>query len=374
MSAVFSDVVRWVSDRFPRLLRRKAKSKPLTAAERLRREWGENVAAGTANGDSTGVAALVDPTAIPLGSRFRPRPAAYSVTMGQMEDISRGLKQIPPLPQGVIQVMQELDSKEASAASVATAIGREPVMAASILRIANSAAVGLRREVSNVSEAVSYLGFSTTKSLFLRLKMDAMVPSKKGRGGYDADRLWIHAMAVAQASEEIARRVGGTDPQLALTAGLLHDIGKLAINNRFDTIVADLWAETGNKTRSILDRERELFGADHAVIGAALAREWKLPSDLSEIIRLHHLPVGAPIELNDSARRALLSVYLANQLVKYRHVYCSDMEIDDVSNDVTHELGLPDFFELAIDVRLRSLIDRAITMNGGESAAPAIAA
>jgi len=367
MSAVFSDVIAWVSERFGKLLGRKAGSGPksMTAADRLRQEWGQNA---EAMGAATPPTTLIDPAALPLGSRFRPRPAAYSMTMGQMEDISRGLKQIPPLPQGVIQVMRELGSKEASAASVAAAIGREPVMAASILRIANSAAMGLSREVSNVSEAVAYLGFSTTKSLFLRLKMDVMVPSGKGRNGYDADKLWVHAMAVAQASEDIARRAGGTDPQLALTAGLLHDIGKLAINNQYDATVANLWAATADKGRSILDRERELFGADHAFIGAALATEWKLPQDLIDIIRLHHLPVGDPMEISHNARRTLLSVYLANQLVKYRHVYCSDMEIDDVSSDVTKELGLPDFFELAIDVRLRNLIDRAIAMNGGEAA------
>ena len=368
MSAGFSDVIAWVADRFGRLVGRKVVTKPKgpTAADRLRREWGENAAAGAPP--------AVDAAVLPLGSRFRPRPAAYSMTLGQMEEVSRGLKQIPPLPEGVIQVMRELDSKEASAESVAAAIGREPVMAASILRIANSAAVGLRREVSNVSEAVAYLGFSTTKSLFLRLKMDALVPSNRGNNGYHADKLWVHALAVAQAAEDIARRAGGTDPQLALTAGLLHDIGKLAINNQFDSTVSQLWIEAADKGRSILDRERELFGADHAFIGAALATEWKLPHDLTEIIRLHHLPVGVEIELAKIPRRALLCVYLANQLVKYRHVYCGDMEIDDVPAEITQELGLPDFFELAIDTRLRSLIDRAIAMNGGETAVVAAAA
>jgi len=364
MSARFSDVVAW----FTGLLGRKPKVQQPSAADRLRREWGEQAAMSqTATNPA-------DAAALPFGSRFRPRPAAYSMTMGQMEEITRGLKQIPPLPQGVIQVMRELDSKDASAATVAQAIGREPVMAASILRIANSAATGLRREVTNVSEAVSYLGFSTTKSLFLRLKMDALVPSKRGSRGYDADKLWVHAVAVAQASEDLARRAGGTDPQLALTAGLLHDIGKLAINNQYTESVAKLWTDGADKGVSILDRERELFGADHAFIGSALAAEWKLPADLVGIIRFHHLPVGVDMDLSNDARRALLCVYIANQLVKYRHVYCGDMEIDDVSNDLTRELGLPDFFELAIDERLRASIDRAIAMNGGESAAPIPAA
>jgi putative nucleotidyltransferase with HDIG domain len=366
MSAVFSDVLAWLSDRIAVWFGRPVEANPPTAADRLRQEWGEQATSATA---------VAEGTSLPLGSKFRPRPAAYSLTFGQMEEISKGLRQIPPLPQGLIQVMRELDSREASAASVASAIAREPVMAASILRIANSAATGLRREVSNVSEAVAYLGFSTTKSLFLRLNMDALVPSTRG-DGYDADKLWVHAVAVAQASEDLARRAGGTDPQLALTAGLLHDIGKLAINNRYDHTVARLWAQGADSGRSILDRERELFGADHAFIGSALATEWKLPKDLAGIIRLHHLPVGVEIDLDDSARRALFCVYIANQLVKYRHVYCNDMEIDDVTDDITRELALPNFFDLAIDESLRTSIDRAIAMNGGETAVatPAAAA
>jgi putative nucleotidyltransferase with HDIG domain len=301
----------------------------------------------------------------PLGSRFRPRPTGYSLSVGQMEEVNRGLRQIPPLPQGALLVMQELDSETASAASVAQVIAREPVMAASVLRIANSAALGLRREIANVSEAVAYLGFSTTKSLFLRLKMESILPRVPTGRGYDADKLWVHSMAVAQAAEEIARRAGGGDPQLALTAGLLHDIGKLAINSRDDAALGELWPENPDASESIIDRERKLFGADHAFIGAALATEWKLPKDLSDIIRLHHLPVDQPVELGAVARKALFSVYLANQLVKYRHVYCPNMEIDEVPESLTEELGLPNWINLLQDQRLVGIIDRALQLNGG---------
>lgn len=305
----------------------------------------------------------------PLGARFRPRPTGYSLSLAQMEEVGRGLRQIPPLPQGVLLVMREIDSENASAASVAQVVAREPVMAASVLRIANSAAMGLRREISNVSEAVAYLGFSTTKSLFLRLKMDATIPRAKTGRGYDPDKLWVHAMAVAQAAEEIARRAGGSDPQLALTAGLLHDIGKLAINSQHTDALGGLWPINADPNETIIDRERRLFGADHAFIGGALATEWKLPTQLTEIIRLHHLPQGQPIDLDPVARRALLSVYLANQLVKYRHMYCPGMEIDEVPDAVTSELGLPNWLSLLNDPRLQSLIDRAVLLNGGAAGA-----
>ena len=309
----------------------------------------------------------------PLGARFRPRSTGYSLSMAQMEEVRLGLRQIPPLPQGAMLVMNELDSQNASAASVAQVIAREPVMAASVLRISNSAALGLRREITNVSEAVAYLGFSTTKSLFLRLKMEAVLPRAKTGLGYDTDKLWIHSMAVAQAAEEIARRCGG-DPQLSLTAGLLHDIGKLAINARQDATLGQLWPENPDASETIIDRERRLFGADHAFIGATLAAGWKLPKDLCEIIRLHHLPTGETLQLDPTPRKALLSVYLANQLVKYRHVYCPNMEIDEVPDSVTTELKLPNWITLLQDDRLTALIDRTLQLSGGGSGNAAKAA
>jgi putative nucleotidyltransferase with HDIG domain len=305
---------------------------------------------------------------MPFGARFRPQSSGYTISMAQMEQISQGLRDLPPLPQGAMEVMRELDSEQASAATVAEAIGREPVMAASILRIANSSAMGLRREVASVSEAVAYLGFSMTKSLFLRLNMTALLPDLPGGAGYDSEKLWVHSMAVSQASEEIARRAGGADIQLALTAGLLHDIGRLAINRKHPQDVARLWSEAHDPNESLLDRERRLFGADHAFIGSALASEWKLPHDLIEIIRLHHLPADQPANLPSTVRRALLSVFIANQLVKFRHLYCKGMEIDEVSAAVTDELGLPAWPQLLSDDRLIRMIDRAIRLNGGASA------
>jgi putative nucleotidyltransferase with HDIG domain len=302
---------------------------------------------------------------LPLGARFRPRSEGYSMSLAQMEQVSEGIQRIPPLPQGAMQVMQELDSENASAASVARAIGREPVMAASVLRIANSSAMGLRREIASVSEAVAYLGLSTTKSIFLRLKMSTILPNRAGAGVYDPEKLWAHAIAVASAAEEIARRAGGIDPQLALTGGLLHDIGKLAINNQHATDGEKLWTDVVDPDESLPAREHRLFGADHAFIGAAMTTEWGLPHSLVEIIRLHHLPEAQLSAVEADVRRPLLAVIVANQLVKYRHVYCDEMEIDQIPPSVTQELGLAAWAELLADKRLCDLIDRSILLNGG---------
>jgi putative nucleotidyltransferase with HDIG domain len=310
----------------------------------------------------------------PLGSRFRQAPTEYSMTVGQSEELNRLLKTIRPLPQGAIKVMQELNNADASAASVAEAIMCEPVMAAAIVRIANSSALGLRRQITAVSEAVSYLGFSITKSLLLRFNIDGLLPSSAPGKGYDSGKLWVHAMAVSQVAEELARRGGRTDPNLALTGGLLHDIGKLAINSQYPQSLDELWSPSADPNEGLLNRERRLFQADHAIIGATLACVWRLPHDLTEIVRLHHTPLNLPTELPPETRRALFAVHVANQLVKYRHVYCDGMEIDPVPAEMTSELNLPEWDTLLADCSLQSITDRAVLMNGGTTEPTAAAA
>lgn len=293
------------------------------------------------------------------------------MTMGQIEELNRLVATIQPLPQGAIKVMRELNQENASASSVAAAIQCEPVMAAAVVRIANSSAIGLQRDITSVAESVAYLGFSTTKSLLMRFNIDAALPRSASGKGYDSGKLWVHSMTVAQVAEELARRAGRTDTNLALMAGLLHDIGKLVINTHYTHVLDEMFPAEATSQEGLLQRERRLLQADHAIIGAQLGQMWKLPKDLTEIIRLHHLAANLPPELSAEPRRALLCVHIANQLVKYRHAYCPAMEIDEVTPAQTSELSLPPWPVLLSDRALQAMIDRTVTQNGGtpESAA-----
>lgn len=306
--------------------------------------------------------------AAPSGSRMRPPSPSLPVAGALLEDVAKGLERVPPFPHAVLQIVAELDSAGSSAKSVAEILATEPVLTAALLRIANSAQAGLRRDIVTLPDAVAYLGFSTVKTLLLRLKVGSLfherVAPDEAHRTYDAQKLWTHSMAVAQVAEELAARAGRTDPQLAMTAGLLHDIGKVAINSQFPETVGELW-KPGAGDESFLARERRLFGADHAAIGGYLARNWKLPAELVEMVRLHHLPAGEAIDLSPGARRALFCVYVANQLVKYAHVYCEDMEIDIIPGALMTELGLPRETERLLDASMKRIITRATALGAG---------
>lgn len=325
------------------------------------------------------------------GSRIRPvdtaPPVAASIEVGNSQaqpapvveegaalsdEIIRGLEQIPPLPKGVQAVLRELDSAGASAKSVGDIVASDPVVGAVVLRVVNSAATGLRRRILTVKDAVTYLGFAQVRTIIMKLKVSQLfrAPATQVQC-YDLDALWQHSMAVAQVADQLARRTGRADPDLASTIGLLHDIGKLAINTQFPEKVAQLWRPMGlvgvlnnASGESWLARERRLFGADHAFMGGFLAARWMLPEEITDGIRLHH-PSSTDRALDAVAeplRRAVQIVHVANQLVKYRHCYCADMEIDTLEPQMLRELNLPIEMEKILDEKIERAIATAAVM------------
>jgi putative nucleotidyltransferase with HDIG domain len=296
----------------------------------------------------------------PRGALFRHAPVS-SRPASVFAPIRQGLAEVPPLPHVVRELMRELSDPTSNARSVARIAASDPALAASLIRTVNSAALGMRRKVSSVAEAVNYLGYSMVRSLVIRMRLQQVMPTRAGQAAYDGEDLWVHSLAVAYAAEALADRCPGVDKAFVCTLGLLHDIGKLAINSYFPASAAQVRTPSPeHPSESFLDRERRILGADHAEIGAMLATHWKLPSDLVEAIRWHHSPQDAPEGLGEGVRTATILVHVANQLAKYCYVYSEDMEIDIVGNELLREAGLPGPVTRLLNQRVRNGISRAI--------------
>ena len=315
----------------------------------------------------------------PAGARLRDVSAESKSFQREqlLDNVIQGLDRAPPLPHVLLKILSELDSMGSSARSLAAIVSGEPVLTATLLRAANSAAAGLRRDIISVDEAVAYLGYSTVRALVLRMQLAKLLPQKRG-SGYDSEELWHHSLVVSQLASHLAGRISGVDAGLASTIGLLHDIGKLAINSLFPEVVARLWKrdEPGVPAdESFLARERRLFGADHAFMGGFLAAQWKLPQELADAIRLHHLPGGeaALASMSTELARATKIVHVANQVAKYSHVYCADMEIDILHEQFLIELGLPPQLEdLLARPDVKDAIRRAQLLCGANPKTPAM--
>ena len=202
-------------------------------------------------------------------------------------EVEASIKALQPLPRAVMRLVELLESETATLGEVETLLKAEPVLCGKVLQIANSAYYGLPRAVSSVYQALMLLGVHAVRGIVLgvaaasTLRGDRVVSSVE-RG------LWRHSVTVAGYAQQIARacRWGHRVSEDAYIVGLLHDIGSLFLAARFSGVYHSLL----QTAEDLLSAERELFGYDHADIGAMIAEHWKLPERIVRVIGEHHAP------------------------------------------------------------------------------------
>jgi putative nucleotidyltransferase with HDIG domain len=163
----------------------------------------------------------------------------------------------------------------------------DPALAAEILRVSNSPLYGLSRHVDSVSHAVVVLGGDAVKRLALTVALGRF--AKNFIKHRELRRCWDHSVASALIAEELAAFAGqGRDR--AYTAGLLHDIGRLALLACYPNEYENLLAVASENDLDFLTTEKRLFQSDHCAVGHWLCKSWNLPADLTEAIACHHQP------------------------------------------------------------------------------------
>lgn len=207
-----------------------------------------------------------------------------------VEDIIKKTAELPTIPAAALAVMKEAESATGTARTISQHLACDQALSARVLRLANSAYYGLPQQVTDLSEAVVLLGMRSVRNLAV---VAATYPwMQRPLSGYalEPKALWTHSFAVAVGSQLIARRTGLCDSDLAFTAGLLHNIGKVAMSVWLDRKLAAVLGLAQRDRLAFDEVERKLLGFDHAEVGAHLAETWNLPTSLVEPIRYHHEP------------------------------------------------------------------------------------
>lgn len=213
----------------------------------------------------------------------------------QLKQLVAGIKSLPSIPALYTELVEELRSPDASIRNVGEIISKDVAMTAKILQLVNSAFFGLRQQVSSPAQAAGLLGLDTIQALVLSVKIFSEFDA--GRvAHFSPERLWHHIMYTAASAKAIAK-AEGLDRKMvdnAFTGGLLHDVGKLVLAANFPSQYGEAAAAASAKTRSMIELERETFGATHMEVGAFLLGIWGLPDPIVEVLAFHHQPRARP--------------------------------------------------------------------------------
>lgn len=206
------------------------------------------------------------------------------------EEIVRHTADLPALPEAAMRVMHQADDPNASASGIARTLSHDTALSARVLRLANSAFFGLERRVANLTEAVVVLGLRHVRNLSLVAATYPWLNRSLAGYGLGPKQMWNHAFGTALGAKLIAQRKRSADPEVAFTAGLLHDIGKAVLSMWLEDRLPALLTYAARKDLTFDEAERELFGFDHAEVGALLGERWNLPGVIVTVIRHHHHP------------------------------------------------------------------------------------
>ena len=194
-----------------------------------------------------------------------------------------------PTPPAVARDILELArDPDTNIQAVATAIGRDPALAAKVLRMANSSVYATRRQTQNLRQALTVLGIDATITVCLGFSITGSLRAAKG-ASFHYPTYWRRCLLAAVASRCLAEEAGAGHGEDVFLAALLQDLGMIAIDRSQAGFYTDLPAEASHEERAAYEVAR--LGADHAVLGAWLLESWHLPEDLVRCVAASHSPL-----------------------------------------------------------------------------------
>lgn len=229
----------------------------------------------------------------------------------KIRDIVAQLDTLPSFPSLYFEIMRELDAADPSLEKVAAIVAKDPGMTVKLLQIVNAASLGLSRRFSNPVEAVQQLGIAAVQSLALSAHVFTCFESRALKG-FSITKLWDHGTNTARIARKILQieRADSVLAEDAYTAGMLHDIGKLMLANNLPEPFQRTLDLMQQKEIAFLEAEQEVFGANHAGVGAYLLGLWGLPATIVEAVAFHHQPSRSEAQ----TLSPLTAVHVANVL------------------------------------------------------------
>jgi putative nucleotidyltransferase with HDIG domain len=205
-----------------------------------------------------------------------------------VEDLAGSIEDLPSLPVIVMELLNSIDQDDVDIAVLARKVSYDQALTAKTLRLANSSSFARQVRVTTIQQAITFLGFQATRNLIMTAAITGSFPS--GRcPGFNDKGFWRHSIATAVCARALARRLR-FNQDYAFTAGLLHDIGRLALVSGYPDAYREVIEWHAAQPSGWLQAERAVLGVDHVDAGVALAEHWNFSDTMRQAIAYHHAP------------------------------------------------------------------------------------
>ena len=202
--------------------------------------------------------------------------------------VSREVR-LASLPDVYYRIMEVINSARSSASQIADTVSKDTSLLTKLLKLVNSAFYGFPSKIETVSRAVAIIGTKELSTLALGIAAVQYFTDISPEY-IDMKNFWRHSIACGVYARLLAAEKMGLSGERLFVAGLLHDIGKLVLFRQAPRQARQVLEYAFSNRIPLVAAEREILGFDHAQLGAALLREWKIPASLETCVRFHHSP------------------------------------------------------------------------------------
>lgn len=241
---------------------------------------------------------------------------------------------LPSLPGVAERILGISEDPKANMSHVAEVVSADAALTVKILRVANSAMYGQRNPVDSLRQALTLLGLQASLTLALSFSLISSIEADR-KAGLNFSHFWRRSIASASVCRQLAIHLRVQRPESYFLAGLLQDIGMLALARVEPTLYANTW-DLQRDHASICRHEQEKIGVDHAKVGAWLLQTWKFPASMQTLLATSHN--GDPQHADKEVEQLQRSVAVASAVADAFYDQREDSDSMAVAQDTAHRL------------------------------------
>ncbi|HPY96026.1 MAG TPA: HDOD domain-containing protein [Candidatus Cloacimonadota bacterium] len=257
----------------------------------------------------------------------------------------------------LLELIRLINDPSATAKQLKDIVEVDPPLSSSILRLANSAYYGMSKRISDIQEAIIWIGFDIVKQIAISMKALELFIGNELDIFFSRDKLWRFSVASALTGKFIYRREFKELGNNIYSMGLLHNIGHIMMEQFQPDDFKQIMIKYRTEPKNLYEIEQALLGYDHALLASEVMKEWDFHEDLYLPIRYHHQPLLAPAHV----RKDATMLFVIDQLCTHFEFGFSDIKHTNRFNFLS-SISLYNLEERALDIIMEAVEEEILKM------------